>query len=109
MIEKGSEAVQRSVEVRYEAGREGDDDADGPGLEAERMHDTGGYDDHGGRAQRFGRIIHLRNHPAALGDQDLMQVPVPMRPNIPIVQMAAGGDGLDMHETLVGRLKRFSV
>lgn len=89
--------------------REGDHDAGGLGLETEGVHCAGRDQDHRGRAQHLGTRIQPRFHPPALDQQDLVEVPVAVWPNDPIVQPAAGGDGLDVDQPLVRRLQGFAV
>ena len=78
-------------------------------LEAEGVHDAGRNHNDGGRLQRFGRVIDACHEVAALHEQYLMQITMPMWLNVPVMQPTTGCDGLDVHQTLVGRLQRLAV
>lgn len=73
------------------------------------MHGARRDEDRSGRAQLCRARVQPGFHPPALDQQRLVQVTVAMWPNDPIVQPAAGRDGLDMDQPLIGGLQRFAI
>jgi hypothetical protein len=108
----GEDRSQRVViagDSRNQDARGCDDPTVGAWLEIEAMHGRRWHVD-----QRIARecvlcAFDMEDAAAFQHEQQMVQIAMRMRPDRPIVTPAAFGDRLDVQETLVDVLRRFSV
>jgi hypothetical protein len=102
---RGGAARHQAAQVRSE----GDHHAGAVALEVEGMDAAGRHDDDRRRAQRDPLRIQAHGDPAALHVEQLVEVAMAVRTDLPVEQRAARGNGLDVGGVRIRRPGRLAV
>jgi hypothetical protein len=78
-------------------------------VEVKRMDDTGRDHRDARTTSAHSLIIQLSLNATRLQHHNLVQIPMSMRPDCPIVQTAACGNGFNVYRRFIGRLWRLAI